>query len=178
MRLSDASVAIRPRTAWEAMDLGVLMAREHRWLLMSSWALVSLPVFALLTVLLWESPLAAVLLFWWLKPVFDRLPLYILSKALFGNTQRQTSRAPLAATVKKPVAGQPDLAASQPEPQFRAASEPTRRPGWPGAPTPPRRAVTTQRRGRALADNHWHAPGNRPVAWLHGAVLSLHSRAG
>lgn len=86
MRLSDASVAIRPRTAWEAMDLGVLMAREHRWLLMSSWALVSLPVFALLTVLLWESPLAAVLLFWWLKPAFDRLPLYILSKALFGET--------------------------------------------------------------------------------------------
>src|SRR5471032_1170335 len=86
MRLSDASVAIRPRTAWEAMDLGVLMAREHRWLLMSSWALVSLPVFALLTVLLWESPLAADLMFWWLKPAFDRLPLYILSKALFGET--------------------------------------------------------------------------------------------
>ena len=52
MRLSDASVVIRPRTAWEAMDLGVLMAREHRWLLMSSWALVSLPVFALLTLLM------------------------------------------------------------------------------------------------------------------------------
>ncbi|WP_404484652.1 DUF4129 domain-containing protein [Pseudomonas sp. HT11] len=86
MRLSDASVVIRPRTAWEAMDLGVLMAREHRWLLMSSWALVSLPVFALLTVVLWESPFAAVFLFWWLKPAFDRLPLYILSKALFGET--------------------------------------------------------------------------------------------
>ncbi|MBS7676268.1 hypothetical protein KIN13_23030, partial [Vibrio cholerae] len=24
-------------------------------------------------------------LFWWLKPAFDRLPLYILSKALFGE---------------------------------------------------------------------------------------------
>ncbi|MCF5722037.1 DUF4129 domain-containing protein [Pseudomonas syringae] len=86
MRLSDASVVIRPRTSWEAMDLGVLMAREHRLLLISSWALVTLPVFVLLTVLLWKYPSTAIFLFWWCKPVFDRLPLYILSKALFGET--------------------------------------------------------------------------------------------
>ena len=86
MRLSDASVVIRPRTSWEAMDLGVLMAREHRLLLISSWALVTLPVFALLTALLWKSPSIAMFVFWWFKPAFDRLPLYILSKALFGET--------------------------------------------------------------------------------------------
>jgi len=85
MRLTDASVVIRPRTSWEAMDLGVLMAREHRVLLMGSWALVSLPVFSLLTVLLWNYPSLVMFLFWWLKPAFDRLPLYILSKALFGE---------------------------------------------------------------------------------------------
>lgn len=86
MRLSDASVVIRPRTAWEAMDLGVLMAREYRLLLMGSWVLVSLPVFVLLTALLWQYPSTALFVFWWLKPAFDRLPLYILSKALFGET--------------------------------------------------------------------------------------------
>ena len=86
MRLTDASVVIRPRTAWEAMDLGALMAREHRVLLMGSWALVTVPVFALLTALLWQYPSTAIFLFWWLKPAFDRLPLYILSKALFGET--------------------------------------------------------------------------------------------
>ncbi|CRM13287.1 MULTISPECIES: DUF4129 domain-containing protein [Pseudomonas] len=86
MRLSDSSVVIRPRTAWEAMDLGVLMAREHRRLLMGSWALVSLPVFAVLSALLWKYPSTAMFLFWWFKPAFDRLPLYILSKALFGET--------------------------------------------------------------------------------------------
>ncbi|QHF46651.1 DUF4129 domain-containing protein [Pseudomonas sp. S35] len=85
MRLSDASVVIRPRTAWEAMDLGILMAREHRVLLMGSWALVTLPVFALLTALLWEHPYTVMLLFWWFQPAFDRLPLYILSKTLFGE---------------------------------------------------------------------------------------------
>ena len=86
MRLSDATVVIRPRTTWEAMDLGVLLSQRHRRLLMTSWAIVTLPVFALLTLLLWDSPSLAVFIFWWLKPAFERLPLYILSKALFGET--------------------------------------------------------------------------------------------
>ena len=86
MRLTDACVAIRPRSTWEAMDLGVLLAQQHRSLLMSAWALATLPVFALLSLLFWERPTIALLLLWWLKPAFERLPLYILSKALFGDT--------------------------------------------------------------------------------------------
>ena len=86
MRLSDATVVIRPRSTWEAMDLGVLMSQRHRRLLMTSWAIVTLPVFALLTVFLWDSPSLALFIFWWLKPAFERLPLYILSSAMFGET--------------------------------------------------------------------------------------------
>lgn len=86
MRLSDATVVIRPRTTWEAMDLGILMSQQHRRLLMTSWAIVTLPLFALLSLLLWDSPSLAVFIFWWLKPAYERLPLYILSKALFGET--------------------------------------------------------------------------------------------
>jgi hypothetical protein len=86
MRLSDASVVIRPRTPWEAIDLGMLLAKQHAGLLMLSWALITLPVFAVLCLQLWDYPSIAVLLFWWLKPAFDRLPLYILSNALFGAT--------------------------------------------------------------------------------------------
>jgi Domain of unknown function (DUF4129) len=86
MRLTDASVAIRPRNPWEAIDLGVLLAREHRRLLMTSCAMVTLPVFALLTFAFWDYPTLAILLFWWLKPAFERLPLLILSQALFGAT--------------------------------------------------------------------------------------------
>eukprot|EP01034_Spumella_vulgaris_P013639 gene13639-17411_t len=53
---------------------------------MSSWALVSLPIFILISLALWDYPSVAVLVFWWLKPAFERLPLYILSTALFGET--------------------------------------------------------------------------------------------
>ncbi len=86
MRLTDASVAIRPRRVWEAIDLGILLAQRHAGLLMSSWALVTLPVFALISLLLWQYPTLAALLFWWLKPAWERLPLYILSHSLFGDT--------------------------------------------------------------------------------------------
>ncbi|WP_268797731.1 DUF4129 domain-containing protein [Pseudomonas huanghezhanensis] len=86
MRLTDASVAIRPRNPWEAIDLGVLMVQEHRSLLMISWAMVTLPVFALLTAVLWDYPSLAIFLFWWLKPLYERLTLLILSQTLFGIT--------------------------------------------------------------------------------------------
>lgn len=85
MRLTEASVTIRPRSPWEAVDLGVLLAGRHRGLLMSSWAIVTLPVFTLLSLVFWDYPTLALLLFWWLKPVFERLPLLILSQALFGQ---------------------------------------------------------------------------------------------
>lgn len=86
MRLTEASVAIRPRSPLEAMDLGILMARSHAGLLMRAWALLTLPLFALLSMLLWDSPGWSVLIFWWLKPAYERLPLHILSRALFGET--------------------------------------------------------------------------------------------
>ena len=86
MRLTDASVIIRPRSAWEALDLGVLLARRHRSLLSRSWALLTLPVFVLLSAIFWQYPSIAILLFWWLKPLYERLPLHILSHALFGAT--------------------------------------------------------------------------------------------
>ncbi len=86
MQLSDASVSIRPRSPWEALDLGALLARRHAPLLMASWAAITLPVFGLISLLLWQHPSLALLLFWWLKPLYERMPLHILSKALFGQT--------------------------------------------------------------------------------------------
>jgi hypothetical protein len=95
MRLTEATVELRPRTPWEAIDLGVLLAREHRTLLMTSWAIVTLPVFAALSLVFHNQPYLAVLLFWWLKPLFERLPLLILSQALFGSvpTLKQALKA-------------------------------------------------------------------------------------
>lgn len=86
MSLSAAEAALRPRTPWEAVDLGVHLAQRHAALLLGSWALLTLPLFALLSLLLWRWPGLVLLLFWWLKPAFERLPLHILARALFGAT--------------------------------------------------------------------------------------------
>ena len=86
MHLSKAQAVLRPRNTWEAMDLGILLARRHAGLLMGTWALVTLPLFALLSLLLWQHPTAVALIIWWLKPAFERLPLHILSRALFADT--------------------------------------------------------------------------------------------
>ncbi|HAQ27741.1 MAG TPA: DUF4129 domain-containing protein, partial [Pseudomonas sp.] len=86
MRLNETSMEIRPRSAWEALDLGCLLARRHAGLLMLSWAALTLPLFAVLSILTWQYPTLSLLLFWWLKPLYERLPLFILSHTLFGDT--------------------------------------------------------------------------------------------
>ena len=86
MRLNEASMVIRPRSAWEAIDLGCLLARRHIGLLMLSWAALTLSFLSVLSVVLWQYPTLVLLLFWWFKPLYERLPLFILSHALFGDT--------------------------------------------------------------------------------------------
>ncbi len=87
MRIDQISIALRPRTAWEAVDLGLALTRKHALAIWKPWLLVSLPVFAAVNAVcyalghLW----AAVFVMWWLKPLFDRIPIYVLSRAVFGS---------------------------------------------------------------------------------------------
>ncbi|HSC68283.1 MAG TPA: hypothetical protein VLC79_11355, partial [Cellvibrio sp.] len=85
MNLDQVTLEIRPRSAWEAVDLGLLMAKRW-WLPMTKiWLLISAPVFAL-TLLIPDSWFwVSALLMWWLKPVFERPLLHILSHAVFNE---------------------------------------------------------------------------------------------
>lgn len=86
MRVETVQVELRPRTAWEAMELGNALVRRHARAIWGPSLLLGLPVFVVLNALgwaidqLWLSALAL----WWLKPVFDRVPLFVLSRAVFG----------------------------------------------------------------------------------------------
>ena len=97
MRTEDITVALRPRTAWEAVELGTALVRRHAAAIWLPWLLLSLPVLALLNAAAWaidEVWLAGIAM-WWLKPLFDRIPLYVLSRAVFGHVPRvgETVRA-------------------------------------------------------------------------------------
>ena len=85
MRLEDLTVALRPRRSWEAMDLGCALVRRDYGRILSLWLVTVLPVWAVLAVLLWEWPLVFGIVVWWLKPLFDRLPLHLLSRSAFGE---------------------------------------------------------------------------------------------
>lgn len=85
MNLDQVTLEIRPRSAWEALDLGLLMA--NRWWLpmMKIWLLVSFPFF-IVTLLIPEQWFwLGALLMWWIKPLLERPLLHILSHAVFNN---------------------------------------------------------------------------------------------
>jgi len=97
MKIESLTVALRPRTAWEAVELGTALVRRNASAIWKPWLLLTLPVFAMLNAIAWaiDSMWLAGLLMWWLKPAFDRIPLFVLSRAVFGDvpTTRQTLAA-------------------------------------------------------------------------------------
>ncbi|HZP66062.1 MAG TPA: DUF4129 domain-containing protein [Rudaea sp.] len=85
MQLDGLTIALRTRSPWEATDLGVALARRHAARIYAAWFAVTAPVFVLLNAGGWFlQPWMAAIAFWWLKPAFDRIPLYVVSRAVFG----------------------------------------------------------------------------------------------
>lgn len=85
MQLERLSVALRPRGGWEALDLGFQMARGWWRPVWGTWFAVYLPVAAVVHVVLQETLWIAPLVLWWLKPLFDRFVLHVVSRAVFGT---------------------------------------------------------------------------------------------
>ncbi|MEM8933084.1 MAG: DUF4129 domain-containing protein [Acidobacteriota bacterium] len=72
---------MRPRTDWEAIDLGTVLVRTEWRSVYSLWTLVMLPVLGLSVVLLGGWGL---ILTWWLLPLGEMAILLHLSRAVFG----------------------------------------------------------------------------------------------
>lgn len=95
MNLEQLNIAIRPRRDWEAVDLGLLMAHRWWWQLMRVWLLLTLPWLLASWLVPGEYLYLIVLTLWWLKPMFERPLLLILSQGVFGAqlSTRQVLRA-------------------------------------------------------------------------------------
>src|SRR5690606_9039169 len=85
MNLDQLTIEIRPRRAWEAIDLGLLMARRWWWPMLQVWLLITLPLLALVIFLPASWVWLSYALLWWLKPLFERPLLHILSQAVFDQ---------------------------------------------------------------------------------------------
>lgn len=88
MQPQGMTITLRPRSAWEATDLGVALVRAQAGRIFAAWCLLSIPVWIACNAAAWalDTPWLALLAMWWLKPLFDRIPLYAISRAVFGHT--------------------------------------------------------------------------------------------
>lgn len=86
MRVDALAVQLRPRPMFEAADLGLRMVQAHARSVWRTW----LPVYGVVCLLAlatveWDGA-APVLVLWWLKPWLDRSLLFVLSRAVFGQS--------------------------------------------------------------------------------------------
>ena len=89
MQLEDLTAEVRPRSHWEAVDLGFALVRRHFPRLLAGWLLCVGPLWAVLLLLMrWVPPGLVIFVLWWLKPLYGRVTLFHLSRALFGATPR------------------------------------------------------------------------------------------
>lgn len=85
MKLEAVTAEIRPRSDWEAADLGLALARRDFWRLWGAWWMAMWPPLAVAVCLLWNHAVWLVAIAWWMKPFGSRLALFFLSRRLFGE---------------------------------------------------------------------------------------------
>ncbi|MEX1032410.1 MAG: DUF4129 domain-containing protein [Cellvibrionaceae bacterium] len=85
MDLSRICIEPRLRNPWEAIDLGIAMARAWWLPLQLSWLIPSAIVYLIACLIFPDPAWVALLVTWWLAPFWDRFPLMLASRALFDE---------------------------------------------------------------------------------------------
>jgi hypothetical protein len=90
VRAESMQLRLRPRGNMEACDLGIRLCQVHAADVYRCYLLVALPAMLICAA---TYPIASglpVILIWWLKPWLDRTIMFVLSRAVFGqSTGRQ-----------------------------------------------------------------------------------------
>jgi hypothetical protein len=85
LNLDKLQFSASVRSGWQAVDLGFLMARAWWRPLFVVSALAPLMLFVPLLIIFSDSPFWAGFVIWWLKPFWERLPLSLGSRGVFGE---------------------------------------------------------------------------------------------
>ena len=85
MQLDRIAVELRQRNGFESLDLGFAMVGAWRRVLMRAWLVTYVPTAIVVSIVLWQYPVIAFAVMWWLKPLFDRVLLHVYGKAMFGE---------------------------------------------------------------------------------------------
>ena len=84
MQLEALAVRLRPRTPFEAADLGVRLCQETATSVYLCYGIVAAPLIILALASYSLGVWLPSLLIWWAKPWLDRTILFVLSRAAFG----------------------------------------------------------------------------------------------
>lgn len=77
---------VRQRPEWEAIDMGFRLIQHTWWHVFPAWLLLIVPLsIGLLFIMPEDYIFVAGAILWWLKPLYDRLLLFILSRNLFAE---------------------------------------------------------------------------------------------
>ena len=87
MNLDSITAEIRPRESWEAVDLGIALIRRDYGKILRAKMLVVWPVWVLLVFLLRDHIFWLSVAIWWLNSVWEKVPLYFISRRLFGGQE-------------------------------------------------------------------------------------------
>lgn len=98
MQLNRLQLDLRPRSNEQALDLGFALLHANWRVVYASWLALWLPLMILcflLACLIPSFTSVGLLLAWWLRPLLERAPLYVLSRQVFGEhlTWQQAVRA-------------------------------------------------------------------------------------
>ena len=84
MDIGKITAQVRPRNPNEATDLGIVMARRWYGSLLLLGVLPTLPLALLLFFVFRDQLWWAVLILWWIKPLWETLQLHFIAEALFN----------------------------------------------------------------------------------------------
>jgi hypothetical protein len=73
------------REPWEAADLGCAELHRSPRTLYGAWFVTAAPVFVLTVVSMWSYPSTSGFLLWWLKPLYERAPMWIVGQRALGK---------------------------------------------------------------------------------------------
>lgn len=85
VNIEKMTVQLRVRSAMQAFDLGAQMLRAWAFQIYVPFIMVMVLIYVALMVAFWQNPWV---IFWtllFLKPLWDRIPLYVVSRKLFGE---------------------------------------------------------------------------------------------
>jgi hypothetical protein len=85
MKIETLTLHLRPRGSYEAMDLGVRLMQRNARAVYLAWGAFVVPLCVAALTLHSIATWLPTLVIWWLKPLYDRIVLRVLSRTVFGE---------------------------------------------------------------------------------------------